>query len=67
MPSRGNSLGHANRATFATVLSVAMLLAHLGYAQESLRVEQAVADDLAERGSAARSTSQIGDAIAGRL
>ncbi len=51
----------------ATVLSVAMLLAHLGYAQESLRVEQAVADDLAERGSTARNTSQIGDAIAARL
>ncbi len=51
----------------ATILSVAMLLDHLGYAEQSARVEQAVAADLAERGSAARSTTAIGDAIAGRL
>jgi 3-isopropylmalate dehydrogenase len=51
----------------ATVLSVAMLLAHLGRTEESERVERAVAADLAERGSAPRSTSAIGDAIAARL
>ena len=51
----------------ATILSVAMLLAHLGRAEESERVERAVAADLAERGSAPRSTSAVGDAIAGRL
>ncbi|GIL36094.1 3-isopropylmalate dehydrogenase [Phycicoccus sp. DTK01] len=51
----------------ATVLSVAMLLAHVGLADAAARVEQAVAADLAERGIAARSTSAVGDAIAARL
>ncbi len=51
----------------ATILSVAMLLAHLGRTEEAARVEQAVAADLAERGSAPRSTSAVGDAIAARL
>jgi 3-isopropylmalate dehydrogenase len=48
----------------ATVLSVAMLLEHLGHADEAARVEVAVAKDLAARGSAARSTAQVGDALA---
>ena len=48
----------------ATVLSVAMLLAHLGHQATADRVEAAVAADLAARGSAVRSTSEIGDALA---
>jgi 3-isopropylmalate dehydrogenase len=48
----------------ATVLSVAMLLAHLGHQAAAARVEGAVAADLAARGDATRSTSQIGDALA---
>ncbi len=52
----------------ATVLSVALLLRHLGYDQEAERVEAAVAADLAERDPAApRGTEQIGDALAVRL
>jgi 3-isopropylmalate dehydrogenase len=51
----------------AAVLSVAMLLEHLGHASDAARIEAAVAADLAERGSAVRSTSAIGDAIAARL
>jgi 3-isopropylmalate dehydrogenase len=51
----------------ATVLSVAMLLAHLGRDEEAARVEAAVAADLAERGDAVRTTAAIGDAIASRL
>ncbi|MEU8174600.1 3-isopropylmalate dehydrogenase [Microbispora hainanensis] len=53
----------------ATVLSVAMLLDHLGHAEAAARVEQAVADDLIERQSAwtARSTREIGDDIAARV
>ncbi len=47
----------------ATVLSVAMMLDHLGLIDESARVEAAVAADLASR-SGERSTSQIGDALA---
>jgi 3-isopropylmalate dehydrogenase len=51
----------------ATILSVSMLLAHLGRTEEAGRVERAVAADLAGRGSAARPTSAVGDAIASRL
>jgi len=48
----------------AAILSVAMLLDHIGRPQDALRVEQAVASDLRTRGNATRSTSQVGDAIA---
>jgi 3-isopropylmalate dehydrogenase len=51
----------------ATILSVGMLLAHLGRTEEAQRVERAVAADLAARGTASRSTSTVGDAIAARL
>jgi 3-isopropylmalate dehydrogenase len=48
----------------AAVLSVAMLLDHLGHKDEAARVEAAVAKDLATRGQAVRTTAQIGDALA---
>jgi 3-isopropylmalate dehydrogenase len=52
----------------ATILSVVMLLDHLGATEAARRVEQAVADDLIERqGLGTRSTAQIGDAIAKRV
>jgi 3-isopropylmalate dehydrogenase len=51
----------------ATVLSVALLLEHLGFDAEARRVEDVVAADLATRGGANRSTVRVGDAIAGRL
>lgn len=51
----------------ATVLSVAMLLAHLGFAGEAARVEAAVAGDLAERGGRVRSTAEIGRDLAARI
>jgi len=47
----------------AAILSVAMLLEHLGRPDDAHRVEQAVALDLSTRGTATRSTSQVGDAI----
>ncbi|MFC5887935.1 3-isopropylmalate dehydrogenase [Kitasatospora sp. CM 4170] len=50
----------------ATVLSVAMLLDHLGFAAEAAAVEAAVAADLAER-TGTRTTSQVGDALAARV
>ncbi|GAA1068849.1 3-isopropylmalate dehydrogenase [Kitasatospora nipponensis] len=50
----------------ATVLSVAMLLEHLGFADEAAKVEAAVAADLTER-AGARSTSQVGDALVARV
>jgi 3-isopropylmalate dehydrogenase len=49
----------------ATVLSVAMLLDHLGFTDPAARVEAAVAADLAGRaGRPPRSTGEIGDALA---
>ena len=51
----------------ATVLSVAMLLEHLGHTDEAARVEGAVAKDLAERGERRRGTSEVGDALLGLL
>jgi 3-isopropylmalate dehydrogenase len=52
----------------ATILSVALLLRHLGHEAEAVRIEEAVAADLAERDpSAPRTTDQIGDALAVRV
>ncbi|MFD9501497.1 3-isopropylmalate dehydrogenase [Streptomyces sp. NPDC060035] len=52
----------------ATVLSVALLLRHLGYEAEAVRIEEAVSADLAERdGKTARTTDEIGDALAVRV
>jgi 3-isopropylmalate dehydrogenase len=48
----------------ATILSVGLLLDHLGLAEEAARIEKAVIADIAARGSERRSTSQIGDTIA---
>ncbi|MFI0261122.1 3-isopropylmalate dehydrogenase [Streptomyces sp. NPDC017056] len=51
----------------ATVLSVALLLRHLGYDAEAARIEEAVAADLAVRDEAPRTTGEIGDALATRV
>ncbi|ARF57570.1 3-isopropylmalate dehydrogenase [Streptomyces gilvosporeus] len=51
----------------ATILSVALLLRHLGYEAEAARIEQAVAVDLEARDGSARSTDEIGDALAARV
>jgi 3-isopropylmalate dehydrogenase len=69
-PVHGSAPDIAGKGTAdptATVLSVAMLLQHLGRDKAAGRVEQAVATDLAERGATVRSTAQIGDAIAARM
>jgi 3-isopropylmalate dehydrogenase len=60
--------GQSKADPTATVLSVAMLLDHLGLAEAARRVETAVAEDLAERGDVpTRSTQEIGDTIAKRV
>ncbi|WP_424211616.1 3-isopropylmalate dehydrogenase [Streptomyces sp. BI20] len=51
----------------ATILSVALLLRHLGHESEAARIEDAVSADLAERDGTFRSTDLIGDAIAARV
>ena len=48
----------------ATVMSLAMLLDHVGEPEAAGWVEAAVAADLASRGDSVRSTAQIGDALA---
>ena len=51
----------------AAILSVALLLDHLGESDAARRVEQAVADDLAERGGSTLSTAEVGKRIRERL
>lgn len=51
----------------ATILSVALLLRHLGHETEAARIEDAVSADLAERDGTFRSTEAIGDALAARV
>ncbi len=55
--------GPGKAAPTATVLSVALLLEHLGETAAAQRVEAAVAEDLRTRGSEPRSTTQVGDAL----
>jgi len=51
----------------AAILSVSLLLDHLGLHDEAQRVTTAVEEDIASRGQAPRTTTEIGDAIAARL
>ena len=51
----------------ATVLSVALLLEHVGCSAAAARVEQAVAADLAARPSSTRRTREVGDALLAHL
>ncbi|RZU64706.1 3-isopropylmalate dehydrogenase [Microterricola gilva] len=51
----------------AAILSVALLLAHLGLSAEADTVNTAVTADMAARTGEARSTATIGDAIAARI
>ena len=51
----------------AAILSVALLLEHLGLAEAADRVTRAVEADIADRDGGPRTTSAIGDAIAARL
>ncbi len=48
----------------ATVLSIAMMLNHLGETKAAAEVEAAVAADLLTRGDKKRSTTEIGDTLA---
>ncbi len=47
----------------AAILSVALMLDHLGLTDEAARVTRAVEADIANRGTAARTTAEVGDAI----
>lgn len=58
--------GQAKADPTATVLSVALLLDHLGFTAEAAKVEAAVTADLAER-TGTRTTGEIGDALVARV
>lgn len=51
----------------ATVMSVAMMLDHLGYSDAARDIERAVASDLLMRGDKKRSTTEVGDALVAAL
>ena len=51
----------------AAVLSIALLLDHLGLPEAAGRVTAAVTADLASRGAASRTTTEIGDAVLAAL
>ena len=51
----------------ATILSMALLLDHLGRGADARRIEAAVDADITERGATRRPTSVIGDEIAARI
>jgi 3-isopropylmalate dehydrogenase len=48
----------------AAILSASLLLDHLGYADAAAAIDRAAFSDMTTRGSAARRTSEVGDAIA---
>ena len=63
VPTTDRSQGIADPT--ATILSVGLLLEHLGLVEEAARVEKAAVADIAgRRGQPRRSTSETGDAIA---
>lgn len=51
----------------AAILSAAIMLDHLGLEAEAGRIRDAVRADLATRGTSARATAQIGDAVIAQL
>jgi 3-isopropylmalate dehydrogenase len=51
----------------AAILSTALLLDHLGLPEAAARITAAVTADLASGGSAARTTTEIGDAVSAAL
>ena len=51
----------------ATVMSVAMLMAHLGLEDAAREIEAAVSADLLARGDKKRSTTEVGDALVALL
>ena len=58
--------GQSKADPTAAILSGALLLDHLGHADAAAQISAAVEADIAERGSAVRSTEEVGEAIATR-
>ena len=51
----------------AAILSTALMLQHLGHDEAARRIEEAATADIAARDGSARSTAEVGDAIAARV
>jgi 3-isopropylmalate dehydrogenase len=51
----------------ATVMSVAMLMEHMGLEDAAREIEAAVSADLLTRGDKKRSTTEVGDALVALL
>ena len=51
----------------ATVMSVAMLLEHMGFDEAAREIEAAVSADLLARGDKKRSTTEVGDELVALL
>ncbi len=51
----------------AAISSVALLLEHLGHLEAARAVDQAVAEDITQRGETPRKTNEVGEAIAARI
>ncbi len=47
----------------AAILSMVIMLEHLGYREQGMNLQRAIDHDLSERSGEARSTSEIGGAI----
>jgi len=66
-PVHGSAPDIAGKGTAdptATIMSISMMLEHLGLSTAASEVERAVAADLLANGASKRSTTQIGDSIA---
>ena len=59
--------GQGKAAPTATILSVALLLEHLGQPEAAARIHAAVAADIAERAGRVRSTAEVGSELAARV
>ena len=59
--------GHGIADPTAAIMSVALLLAHVGELSAAARVDKAVEEHLATRGDASLSTSAVADRILGKL
>jgi 3-isopropylmalate dehydrogenase len=60
-------VGQGKADPTATILSVALLLEHLGQPEAAARIHAAVAADIAERAGRVRSTAEVGSELAARV
>jgi 3-isopropylmalate dehydrogenase len=59
--------GQSKADPTAAILSGGMLLEHLGFPDAAAQITSAVEVDIAQRGTAARTTEEVGEALAQRV